>query len=80
MTSDVSDQATELEETMREEARARQQAAQAPLQLRSALFPNGADCTECGDPIPKERWEAVPGCARCISCERYIQARQRAQR
>lgn len=27
-------------------------------------------CVDCGEPIPKARQEAVPGCTRCVICQR----------
>jgi len=26
-------------------------------------------CCDCGDPIPMERQQAMPGCRRCIACQ-----------
>ena len=26
-------------------------------------------CAECGEPIPKERQQAVPGCRFCVDCQ-----------
>lgn len=26
-------------------------------------------CSECGDPLTKERREASPGCTMCVSCK-----------
>jgi len=26
-------------------------------------------CAECGEPIPKERQRAVPGCRFCVDCQ-----------
>jgi phage/conjugal plasmid C-4 type zinc finger TraR family protein len=27
-------------------------------------------CLDCGDPIPLARRQAVPGCVRCVVCQR----------
>lgn len=29
----------------------------------------GLDCLDCGEEIPPERREAMPGCRRCIDCQ-----------
>lgn len=72
--TDVSDQATELEESMREQAVARQRAASDLKRAASANTPAAEDCTECGDPIPLKRRKAAPGCTRCIKCEQTDEA------
>lgn len=36
-----------------------------------------AICTDCDDPIPEPRRLAVPGCLRCIECERAKHTRVR---
>lgn len=80
MSSDVSDQATELEEVMREEALARQRAASELQLYPGAGTIQCADCRACGKPIPTKRRSAVPGCTRCQSCEQANEARSRGQR
>lgn len=29
----------------------------------------GADCVDCGEPIPEARRNAAPGCRRCVACQ-----------
>lgn len=29
----------------------------------------GSSCTDCGDPIPEARLQAVPGVERCTTCQ-----------
>jgi len=37
---------------------------------------SGADfCIDCGEPIPKARRLAVPGCIRCIDCQEEFEER-----
>jgi len=31
--------------------------------------PSATHCDDCGDEIPEERRELVPGCRTCISCQ-----------
>lgn len=80
MSSDVSDQATELEETMREEALARQRAASEPQLYPGTSTPRAVDCAACGDLIALERRTAVPGCTRCHPCEQAAETRKSGQR
>lgn len=30
-------------------------------------------CVDCGDPIPEERRQAVPGCRRCYDCQTRVE-------
>ncbi len=80
MTSDVSDQATELEETMNQQARARQRAWNVLQLQRLKNKPQAINCTDCGDPIPPKRRAAVQGCTRCLQCEQAEETRSRGQR
>jgi phage/conjugal plasmid C-4 type zinc finger TraR family protein len=80
MSSDVSDQATELEEVMRAEALSRQRAANELQQFRSASTPQVVDCVECGNRIPLKRRNAVPGCKRCHPCEQANESRASGRR
>lgn len=32
-------------------------------------------CVDCGEPIPEDRRKAVPGCTRCIVCQRAFEER-----
>lgn len=79
--TDVSDQATELEEAMRDQAQARQRAAQEAQRVRLAAMPQVSDCAGCGLPIPIKRKNAAPSCTRCLLCEQTAEAlRKRGQR
>lgn len=31
------------------------------------------ECEDCGEPIPKARLKAAPGCIRCIDCQRAFE-------
>ena len=33
------------------------------------------ECEECGEPIPEQRRQAVPGCRRCIDCQTEAERR-----
>lgn len=35
--------------------------------------PSLSECEECGDDIPKERQDAVPGCTTCIYCQTKLE-------
>lgn len=41
------------------------------LQKQSRELDNytGDYCLDCGEEIPEERRQAMPGCCRCISCQ-----------
>jgi len=30
-------------------------------------------CIDCGEPIPKARQRAVPGCRRCVECQMRLE-------
>ncbi|MUK91567.1 TraR/DksA family transcriptional regulator [Aliivibrio fischeri] len=63
--SDVIDQASSLETKLNEVALANQLArAKSVKQQESAK-----ECGECGDPIPEERRQKVPGCQFCTPCQ-----------
>lgn len=36
-------------------------------------------CTECGEPIPSERQQAVPGCLLCIDCQNEKEKKKNAK-
>ena len=55
------EQASKLEETRRE---AQVRDVQARLQGKGQ-----SDCKSCGEPIPCDRREAMPGAIRCIRCQ-----------
>jgi phage/conjugal plasmid C-4 type zinc finger TraR family protein len=42
--------------------------------------PSRKECVSCGDPIPAARRKAVPGCTRCIDCERDNELRARTRK
>ncbi|MCI1672392.1 TraR/DksA family transcriptional regulator [Citrobacter braakii] len=61
MTSEIIDQASALEEMMRDHA------IQAHRLNHSAV--SATHCEECGDAIEEARRRAVPGCRMCASCQ-----------
>lgn len=72
--TDVFDRATEVEQLLRDAALAHQREA-----ARAGMHPGAAvaDCDDCGDPIPVERRSAVPGCTKCIECERIAEEQRK---
>lgn len=60
MNADISDQASELEELLRNNA------IQAHRINHNAV--SATHCCDCGDDIPELRRLKVPGCQRCVSC------------
>ncbi|MBJ8812628.1 TraR/DksA family transcriptional regulator [Citrobacter koseri] len=69
MTSEIIDQASELEEMMREQAIAAHRID------RNAV--SAEHCAECDEPIPEPRRAAVPGCQTCASCQEEIELRNK---
>lgn len=69
MTSEIIDQASALEEMMRENA------IQAHRLNRNAV--SAEHCAECGEDIPEPRRAAVPGCQTCASCQEEIELRNK---
>lgn len=69
MTSEIIDQASELEEMMREQAIA------AHRINRSAV--SAEHCAECGEDIPVPRRAAVPGCQTCAKCQSVIELKNK---
>lgn len=61
MASEIIDQASDLEEMMRENA------IQAHRLNHSAV--SATHCEECGDNLPEARRKAYPGCTMCVSCQ-----------
>ncbi|MGO0169765.1 TraR/DksA family transcriptional regulator [Citrobacter freundii] len=61
MTSEIIDQASALEEMMRENA------IQAHRLNHSAV--SATHCVECGDKLLDARRKAYPGCTMCVSCQ-----------
>ena len=55
------------------EARIKEQrnnAPRPPLNLREGVI----SCIDCGDEIPEKRLKAVPGCLRCIECQKDFES------
>lgn len=69
MTSEIIDQASALEEMMRDHA------IQAHRLNRNAV--SAEHCAECGEDIPEPRRAAVPGCQTCASCQEEIELRNK---
>lgn len=69
MTSEIIDQASDLEEMMRENA------IQAHRLNRNAV--SAEHCAECGEDIPDPRRAAIPGCQTCSSCQEEIELRNK---
>ncbi|EMR0739546.1 TraR/DksA family transcriptional regulator [Citrobacter braakii] len=69
MTSEIIDQASALEEMMRENA------IQAHRLNHSAV--SATHCEECGDRLSNERRKAYPGCTMCVSCQQDEENRNR---
>lgn len=38
------------------------------------------ECLECGEPIPEDRRQAMPGCRFCVDCQERLELRQRGYR
>ncbi|WP_423957912.1 TraR/DksA family transcriptional regulator [Citrobacter freundii] len=72
MTSEIIDQASALEEQMREQAIA------AHRINRNAV--STEHCVDCGDQIPELRRVKVPGCQRCSSCQQDEELRMKTGR
>ncbi|HHJ4352611.1 TPA: TraR/DksA family transcriptional regulator [Citrobacter freundii] len=71
MTSEIIDQASALEEMMRDHA------IQAHRLNHSAV--SATHCKECGDKLLDARRKAYPGCTMCVEClaERELRNKQR---
>lgn len=69
MTSEIIDQASALEEMMRENA------IQAHRLNHSAV--SATHCEECGEDIPDPRRAAVPGCQTCAECQSVIELKNK---
>lgn len=65
MTSEIIDQASALEEMMRDHA------IQAHRLNHSAV--SATHCEECGDKLPDARRKAYPGCTMCVECANYVE-------
>lgn len=69
MPSKIIDQASELEEMLRENAIA------AHRINRNAV--SAKHCESCGDDIPEPRRVAMPGCKTCSDCQRLIEMKNK---
>ncbi|GAB7078329.1 TraR/DksA C4-type zinc finger protein [Megalodesulfovibrio paquesii] len=69
---DEADQAQRAEAAFLAQALAQAGRAGAPeLANADGLCP---DCTDCGDPIPAARRQAMPGCRRCRDCQELYES------
>ena len=39
-----------------------------------ASKPSAVECEECGDQIPEQRRQAIPGVQLCVFCQEYLEA------
>lgn len=69
MTPEIIDQASALEEMMREHA------IQAHRINRDAV--SATHCSQCDEKLPEARRKAYPGCAMCVSCQQDEEKRNR---
>lgn len=65
---DVSDIATEVEEAFREQALAARSSFRAHY-----AGPRVTHCEHCGDEIPPERSDILPGVELCVCCQDQIE-------
>lgn len=79
MSSDIYDQATDLEEKDREGAIEAELARLASVKAQTPLV-SAETCVRCDEPIPPKRRKASPGCQLCIDCARRKDARQKLLR
>lgn len=70
--ADYADRAEVLEQQARDDA-LRDQQRRASQRRRAAA--SAETCTDCDDPIPEGRRQAVPGCELCVSCQRRSEER-----
>ena len=63
--SDWADKAAEREQELRDDALA----AHARQVGQRQGEPSAEDCAVCGEPIPSERRQALPGVQTCIDCQ-----------
>lgn len=68
MSSDIYDQATDLEEKDREGAIQAELARLASIKAKTPLVSAQA-CVQCDEPIPAARRNALPGVQVCINCK-----------
>lgn len=69
MTSEIIDQASALEEMMRDHA------IQAHILNHSAV--SATHCVECDEELPEARRKAYPGCTMCVSCQGEMELRNK---
>lgn len=69
MASEIIDQASALEEMMRE------QAIQAHRINRDAV--SATHCSDCGEPLSDARRKAYPGCTMCVECQGEMELRNK---
>lgn len=69
MTSEIIDQASELEEMLRENAIA------AHRLNHSAV--SATHCEECDEQLSNERRKAYPGCTMCVACLQIVELRNK---
>lgn len=72
MPGEIIDQASALEEMMRDNA------IQAHRLNRDAV--SATHCEECDDELPEARRKAYPGCTMCVSCLQEIELRKKQGR
>ncbi|EMH9206345.1 TPA: TraR/DksA family transcriptional regulator [Klebsiella michiganensis] len=72
MSAEIIDQASELEELLRNNA------IQAHRINHNAV--SATECEECGDQLPEARRKAYPGCTMCVSCAEEIEFRKKQGR
>lgn len=72
MTAEIIDQASALEEMMRDHA------IQAHRLNHSAV--SATHCVDCGEDIPELRRVKMPGCQRCASCQQDEELRMKNRR
>lgn len=69
MTAEIIDQASELEEMLRENAIA------AHRINRNAV--SATHCEECDEQLSDERRKAYPGCTMCVACLQIVELRNK---
>ena len=72
MTSEIIDQASALEEMMRDHA------IQAHRLNHSAV--SATHCEECDEALSDERRKAYPGCTMCVECQSNMELRKKIGR
>ncbi|MDX1300900.1 TraR/DksA C4-type zinc finger protein [Photobacterium sp.] len=71
--TDVIDQGCRFEAQFTEMAIANQRARA----HRAEQWESAQKCGECGDPIPEERRQKVPGCKYCTQCQSDMERMKR---